>query len=113
MPLGSSNRPPGISSLQFRSSSLCNCLPSLVKLLLHVELESLERLEKTIKFSGWVHSSNLAIAAHLLHLIKVTRRNLYNIPSEIILQILNGLPRVFVADEVDRDSLSTESSRST
>lgn len=54
-----------------------------------------------------------SIRADLFHLIEIAGSDLDDISSEIRLEILDRLPRVFIADKVDRDTLSSESTRST
>jgi hypothetical protein len=54
-----------------------------------------------------------SIQTDLLHLIEVPGSDLDDISSEIGLQILDRLPRVFIANKVDRNPLSSESTRST
>lgn len=54
-----------------------------------------------------------SIQTDLLHLIEISGGDLDDISSEIGLEILDRLPRILIADKVDRDTLSSESTRST
>lgn len=54
-----------------------------------------------------------AYRTYLFHLFIVLSLNSSNLHSEILLQFLHPLERVGVADKVDGDSLSSESTRST
>lgn len=80
-------------------------------LLFHVELQSLPKQRGRQLYS--ICSQDDSIRADLLHLIEISGSDLDDISSEIRLEILDRLPRVFIADKVDRDTLLSESTRST
>lgn len=72
--------------------------------------ESVERRgRQLVSIFGQVDS----IRTDLLHLVEISGGDLDDISSEIRLEVLDRLPRVLIADKVDRDTLSSESTRST